>query len=304
MRLLVQAGHYPAGGGAPGEAAWTWKLAGLLRTRLEAAGVACVVVGDWFNQPAPAAVRQDYALYVALHYDAAVYGPGQNTGCFADRARYDPQAAASDRAIRAWEAVYPAALGLPLRNDRRNPNTWAYYGFADTSAATPGILLEHGVGAPVGSGGYPPGEDAALLHQQIERVAAADATAILRFLGLDPPEGEEDDMATIAELQAQLAAQEGILRELQSQLEGQTYNLGLAQAERDAQAAEVTRLREDVLVPLEAELAAVKQQRDACEARWQAAQDAPLVGATAHLDVTLRWPDGRTATLPLMGGTG
>jgi hypothetical protein len=183
-RVLIQAGHNcpgGGGGGAPGEADWALDLSGRLRRRLVAAGVAADVVGAWLcngvvRKPPPQC-SQDWELFVALHYDAAIYGPGNNTGCFADRARNDPMGAASDRAIAIWERHYVEATGIPVANQRRNPNTWDYYAFRATTDQTPGIIVEHGIGQ---------GDDHDVLFDQIETVAAADCAAILEFLGVAP----------------------------------------------------------------------------------------------------------------------
>ncbi len=187
--VLIQAGHAPNNGGAPGEAQWTARLAELLAARLRGAGVEVTVVGDWFNRQPPPEAGRHYSLFVSLHYDAAVYGArgdGRgNTGCFADRAISDPVASLSDQAIREWERVYPRESGgapIPLANERRNPNTSQYYAFRATSVRTPGIIVEHGCGAPVGTSGFPAGDDATFLHGQIDRVADLDARAVLRFL--------------------------------------------------------------------------------------------------------------------------
>lgn len=74
----------------------------------------------------------------------------------------------------------------------------------------------------------------------------------------------------------------GITAELQRQLDGQTYNLSLAQAERDAIAADAERLR--------AALAA-------CQAELDGRPTAPAV-ASASVQVTLS--SGHTLTVPLM----
>src|SRR6266542_4690781 len=183
---LIQAGHYPHGGGAPGEALWAYQLAQMVAARLQAAGVACTVVGDFLGQAAPSACAGDYDLFLALHYDAAIYAPRgeRNSGCFADRATDETRPAAADRFIRIWEAIYPARTGIALANRRRNPNTNQYYAFRALTVATPGVILEHGCGAPIPSDPFPPGEDATLLHDHIDLVAAADAAAILQLLGV------------------------------------------------------------------------------------------------------------------------
>ena len=87
----------------------------------------------------------------------------------------------------------------PLANERRNPNTSQYYAFRATSVRTPGIIVEHGCGAPVGTSGFPAGDDATFLHGQIDRVADLDARAVLRFLvataGLRPAVAEAPAVA-------------------------------------------------------------------------------------------------------------
>ncbi|MGH2353938.1 MAG: hypothetical protein ACRDI2_07010 [Chloroflexota bacterium] len=204
--VLIQAGHAPDAGGAPGEARWTARLAERIAARLRAAGVDVTIVGDWFNRQPPAEALRDYELFVSLHYDAAIYAargdPRGNTGCFADRAAADPVGELSDRAIQAWEAVYPAGTGILLTRDRSNANTRQYYAFRSTTARTPGIIIEHGCGAPVGTGGFPPGDDAAFLHGQIDGVADLDTRAILAFVQRGSVQEivlEDDDMAKLSE---------------------------------------------------------------------------------------------------------
>jgi hypothetical protein len=207
-RVLIQAGHsgdlppfLAGGGGAPGEAAWATDLAGRLHTRLREAGVECVLVGAWLVNGTvvapPPVVRADYDLFLSIHYDAAVYGAGKNTGAFADRAAKDPVGARSDVMIREWEALWRAAVPIPIVNARRNANTKGYYAFRDTSARTPGVIIEHGCGSPVPAQGFPPGQDSAYLRQEIEHVADVDARAVLRFLGITP--GEEDEVARLTD---------------------------------------------------------------------------------------------------------
>ena len=175
-RVLLQAGHsaqfqpfQTGGGGAPGEASWVTDLARRIAARLSTRGVDVTLVGCWNldNSNAPAAVtKQDYALALSLHYDAAVYGAGKNTGCFADRARGDPMGADADRFIALWEPLYTRATGLPLHNERRNPNTWDYYAWRATTDKTPGVLIEHGVGP----------------EASLDVAADADAAAVLAYL--------------------------------------------------------------------------------------------------------------------------
>ena len=188
-RVLIEAGHYPNGGGAPGEAAWAYELGHRLATKLEANGIQVAVIGTFFGGGDPAVQRrirptqvlEDWDLSLHLHFDGATYGAGRNSGAFADRARYDPMGHESDRFISVWEPLY-RQTGIPMMHGRRGPNTWAYYAFNHTTDSTPGVLLEHGVGALVGKDGYPPGDDATLLHDRIDWLASLDAQAVLHFL--------------------------------------------------------------------------------------------------------------------------
>lgn len=198
MRVVIQAGHSAAfppyrsgGGGAPQEAAWTADLATRIAAHLRTAGATVDLVGSWLSGQTeyapPAAMRQDADLFASLHYDADIYP--DRTGCFADRWEYDAAhvAAKSAHALATWEALYPAATGIPLRNHRRNVNTYRYYAFRAKTANTPGLLIEHGVGQ---------GLDRARLFDGIESIAAIDATAILTHLGIQE---QEAPMLTDAE---------------------------------------------------------------------------------------------------------
>jgi hypothetical protein len=215
VRVLIQAGHsaqFPpyrtGGGGAPGEAAWATDLAAVLAGRLRAAGVEVVCVGAWLVNgklvAAPTTViDEDYDLFLSLHYDAAIYA--QNTGCIVARAANDPVGALADRFIAIWQRRYPAATGIPLHQERVNPNMTDYYAFHATTTQTPGVILEHGVGQ---------GLDHATLFDRIDEVARVDAACVLEYLGITVPEEEEDmaltdDQRAILDKMAELNANSG-----------------------------------------------------------------------------------------------
>ena len=148
-----------------------------------------MLVGHWYGRSPPPEVRHDHALSVYLHYDSTEVGRARNSWCFADRGANDLVGAASDRAVALWQALYPAATGIPLREERRGVNTSYYYGFVATTPTTPSVILEHGCGSPVPVGDYPAGDDATFLREQIDLVAQVDADMILAFLEWadDPP---------------------------------------------------------------------------------------------------------------------
>jgi hypothetical protein len=212
-RVALQTGHAPDGGGAPGEAAWTPRLAASLKERLTAAGVEVKVVPGFFNRTVPASVSDDADLWLSLHYDAR-FPDAYTTGCCAGRGEFETEPWEADRFLAVWARVYPEATGVP-------------YAWRHLSYVTPGVLLEHGVGAP-GVGG-----DAALLHEDLDRVADADAAAVLEYLGMT---------------HANNMVPQGIVDELNRQIEELRSTIGAKDSELGA-------LRVHVIEPMAAELA-------------------------------------------------
>lgn len=190
-RVALQTGHAPDGGGAPGEAEWTPRLASGLKARLEAAGVEAVISPGFYSAAGspPAHLGTDFDLYVSLHYDAR-FPDTYTTGCCIARGIYETEYWEADRFIARWRAVYPEGTGIPLVMSRVNANMTQYYAWRHLTYVTPGVLIEHGVGAP-GSGG-----DAPLLWDRLDRVADLDARALLDYLGVAaapvPDPGDEE----------------------------------------------------------------------------------------------------------------
>jgi hypothetical protein len=201
--LLIQAGHsaaypphLPGGGGAAGEADWTAQLAARIADYLRAcpAPPQTTIVGSWAYyvpsptpgappvlrvDPPPPAATQDYTLFISLHYNGST--TPNTSGCNAGRALNDPAAAQADEFIAIWRSLYPTVTGIPLDPlVPASPNVQYYYAFVDTSPSTPGVLIEHGYGAP-GQG------DHDILYNNIDLIAQADVRAICAFLKIDPP---------------------------------------------------------------------------------------------------------------------
>ena len=246
VKILLQAGHaawtsrsgysYPDGGGAPGEAQWAWDLAHLMAARLAASDVESLIMGQWYGYelPEPPEAADPADLFIALHYDAAVYSPP--TGCFADRWANETETDATDSFIRIWSDSYPLATGISLHNERRNARTRLYYAYSAVKIA-PAVLLEHGCGSPVPVGIYPPGGDSKYLHDHIDVVASVNVAAILSYLiehGLLPAE-EAEDMAKIAELESKVT-------ELVSTNSALSDQVGALREEIGKRNADVTRL--------------------------------------------------------------
>jgi hypothetical protein len=168
--ILIQAGHsaaypphLPGGGGAQGEADWTAQLAARIADYLKASPTptppdTSAIVGSWAGSSIP-----------------------NSSGCNAGRALNDPAHAQADEFIDIWRSIYPTVTGIPLDPMVPiSPNVQYYYAFVDTSPLTPGVLIEHGYGAP-GQG------DHDILYNNIDLIAQADTTAICAFLKIDPP---------------------------------------------------------------------------------------------------------------------
>jgi hypothetical protein len=129
--------------------------------------------------PPEVAPPNDYTAFVSLHYNGS-FSPN-TSGCNAGRALNDPAAAQADAFIDIWRSIYPTVTGIPLDPTvPTSPNVQYYYAFVDTSPSTPGILIEHGYGAP-GQG------DHDILYNNIDLIAQADTAAICAFLKIDPP---------------------------------------------------------------------------------------------------------------------
>jgi hypothetical protein len=205
--LLIQAGHsaaypphLPGGGGAAGEADWTAQLAARIADYLRACPApphqlpATTIVGSWAYYtppttpgtppilhvaPPPPATTQDYTVFVSLHYNGS--NTPNTSGCNAGRALNDPAHTAADEFIDIWRSIYPTVTGIPIDPTVPiSPNVQYYYAFEDTSPSTPGVLIEHGYGAPGQA-------DHDILYDNIDLIAQADVRAICAFLKIDPP---------------------------------------------------------------------------------------------------------------------
>lgn len=176
-RVLLQGGHYPNGGGAPGEAEWTMYLAKLVQIALGKAGVIVGVVGDYLPpKTPPAETHSDWDLYVSIHYDAYQPHLGYTSGCSYARFASEIEHWEADRFLSHWASGYPRGTGIPLTQYRVSDDMRYYYGFKPLTAVTPGVILEHGCGQ---------GDDKGILFDQIDKVAQVDAQVILAYLGIE-----------------------------------------------------------------------------------------------------------------------
>ncbi|MHB8620923.1 MAG: hypothetical protein ACYDAG_15340 [Chloroflexota bacterium] len=141
--------------GAPGELDWIVRFQDRLQGRLEAAGHAV-------KRTDGSGPNQDFAgdVFLADHYDG---GAPESSHCMAAHAANDTTPAESERLLRCFQATYPAAAGIPLRQDLVTVDMTGYYGFA--YEAQPDLIVEHGNGSNA--------HDSAILHGQLDLVVDA-----------------------------------------------------------------------------------------------------------------------------------
>ncbi len=227
MKVLIQKSHHSAlrddgWSGAPGEAEWVGELCHEIDVLLAGSPIQAVwtdgdlgvVVGD--NDTLIAArhpeFKVDYDAFMSLHYDADLYqSPSGDhvSGWFWDRA-VDSLSGPRDDALGAiFYKKYTALSGVPMFHmERRNPNTFNYYAFRQTTVKTPGIIVEHGVGAP----GAP---DHDWLRDNLHQIAMTWVSTLYEFGGVAlPPPPKPTNGDTIKKALAHLDAASALLKEV------------------------------------------------------------------------------------------
>jgi len=153
MTVIIQAGHLniesncdPAlrtGSGAPGEVAWTPRIASRIVDVLNQQGVDARVVDANFNCAAD--VGNDYTAIVAIHYQANL---PTETGFFvgAGDPGQDRAAAASASLVQQIKEAYAKDTGLVFRPEWNSDTIAHYYLLEKLAAQSPLCLVEAGVG--------------------------------------------------------------------------------------------------------------------------------------------------------------
>ena len=158
--ICLQAGHQNAKNncdpalktstGAPGEAEFTVRIRDAVSRKLlekkntdGSDAFAVQLVDSTFNCD-PNADSTDFALFLAIHYDAYING---SIGGFADfpEPSTDGATAESQRITKIFNEEYFKHTDIKYVN-RSNPNTRFYYMWKFLSAKTPCVLLEAGTG--------------------------------------------------------------------------------------------------------------------------------------------------------------
>lgn len=154
IKIALQAGHENAakncdaklrsGTGAPGEVDFTIRVRNRLSEGLIKRGFQ-VYLFDATANCNPQIGKEDFDLFLAIHYDANIYGEG---GGFIDfpEPSTDMATARSQEICRVLESQYFEHSGIVNKPNRRNKNTKFYYMWKFLSAKTPCNIIECGVG--------------------------------------------------------------------------------------------------------------------------------------------------------------
>ena len=129
--------------GAPGEVDFTVRIRDRLGQILIDKGFQVQLVDACFN--CSPENQKDFNLFLAIHYDANIYGTG---GGFVDKPdpSVDAATAESERIRKAIEDEYFKNTGIVNMPQRSNANTKYYYMWAALTAKTPCVIIECGVG--------------------------------------------------------------------------------------------------------------------------------------------------------------
>ena len=155
-KIIVQAGHegrLTGATGAPNEMSFNTDVSNQVAFELSKRGFTVQRVNA---DPKPEEIAGDWDLFLAIHYDADIYGSG---GFFVDTPLNDGAAEKSQKIAYLLRQEYGGTTGIVFHPERRNQNTWDYYMWKLLSWNTPCVLIECGVGMHVP-------DDHSVLHLQ------------------------------------------------------------------------------------------------------------------------------------------
>jgi len=147
-RIILQAGHEArtsGATGAPNEQSFNVDISNKVADELRLRGFEVRRVNA---DPKPEEIAGDWDLFLAIHYDADVYGVG---GGFIDfpEPSTDGATVESQRIAYLIRQEYFGTTGIVSRPERSNAKTRYYYMWKSLSAKTPCVLIECGVGMHV-----------------------------------------------------------------------------------------------------------------------------------------------------------
>lgn len=147
-KIIIQAGHAgrtSGSTGSPNEQAFNIDIRDKVATELRLSGFEIKTVDA---DPLPTDIAGDWDLFLAIHYDADIYGTG---GGFVDfpEPSTDGSTQESQRIAYLLRQEYFGTTGIVSHPERSNVNTRYYYMWKLLSYKTPCVLIECGVGMHV-----------------------------------------------------------------------------------------------------------------------------------------------------------
>lgn len=145
MKIIIQAGHEgrtSGSTGAPNEQSFNVDISNKVADELRKRGVEVKRVNA---DPTNIEIAGDWDLFLAIHYDADIYGKG---GFFVDfpEPSTDGATEKSQRLAYLLRQEYGGTTKIVNHPERSNVNTRYYYMWKSISAKTPCVLIECGVG--------------------------------------------------------------------------------------------------------------------------------------------------------------
>lgn len=147
-KIIIQAGHEGRTSGttgAPNEKSFNVDISDRVATELRLRGFEVKRVNA---DPKPEEIDGDWDLFLAIHYDADVYGKG---GFFVDfpEPSTDGATEKSQKIAYLLRQEYGGTTGIVNHPERSNVNTRYYYMWKKISSKTPCVIIECGVGMHV-----------------------------------------------------------------------------------------------------------------------------------------------------------
>jgi N-acetylmuramoyl-L-alanine amidase len=144
-KIILQAGHEgrtSGSTGAPNEQSFNVDIANRLAGSLILRGFEVKRVNA---DPTDAEISGDWDLFLAIHYDADVYGTGGGLVDYPEPST-DGATLKSQAIAYLLRQEYFGTTGIVSHPERSNVNTRYYYMWKRLSAKTPCVLIECGVG--------------------------------------------------------------------------------------------------------------------------------------------------------------
>lgn len=148
MKLCIQAGHAErttGAIGAPNEQSFNIDISNKVANELRLRGFEVRVVNA---DPLPQEIAGDWDLFLAIHYDADIYGTGGGLVDYPEPST-DGATVESQRIAYLLRQEYFGTTGIVSHPERSNVNTRYYYMWKFLSSKTPCVLIECGVGMHV-----------------------------------------------------------------------------------------------------------------------------------------------------------